>query len=325
VSLGERSGGTARLWDVARHRGRRFTAALGGSAARVTCSVAVLSVVTGCGAPAATEVVAQDPLAEVLAAAPQRPMPSQLVGQWSVDAADAPPGLVVNLDAMREIRIFLRCGTMDGSFDARPGGAFVGDIFGGSGDCFPDTYDGFRSVVPRWLTAASGFVVLGKTRQLLDHGGQVVATLSPSTRRPYVPPTVADDAADGPSLTAEDKTTLDTEPAPIPNGLRPATRAELLGRWVPQGVPAGGWVAGEPDLEFRADGTYTGSDGCNGYSGRWSSVNSEVLSTTGPTHLAGCENIVLLYGTTAAFDGDVLVLLDATGNVLRRMIRRDVA
>lgn len=105
---------------------------------------------------------------------------------------------------------------------------------------------------------------------------------------------------------------------PLPAALRPATATELIGNWAPadgrgQGAPH------RPSIELRADGTYRGSDGCNGASGHWTSgPGGELHATSGPRTLMGCADMLdvpswLAGAARAGFDGAVLVLLDDHG------------
>jgi heat shock protein HslJ len=48
----------------------------------------------------------------------------------------------------------------------------------------------------------------------------------------------------------------------------------------------------DPVLVFKADGTWTGSDGCNGLQGTYTIGQRGVFTATiGPQHLVGCQNV----------------------------------
>jgi hypothetical protein len=271
----------------------------------------------GCGSDG-TEVVSGDPLMDVLAAADDRPMPSMLIGQWAVEGPAAAPGTVVNLGA-GDVEILLSCGQISGSFEARPGGAFVADVFSGSEACLPDDV---AKWTPAWLSGATAFVGNGEGRLLLDTTGQPVATLSPGPERPKLPATVADSAADPPVVAAEQRARMDVEPAALPPSLPPATPGELLGMWLRPGRPPKENPI-QPWVEFLQSREYRDYDGCNESSGgRWSLVGGQILATTGISTLAGCGGEWLLGGAvSAAFDGDVLVFLDEQGAEVRRLVR----
>jgi heat shock protein HslJ len=158
---------------------------------------------------------------------------------------------------------------------------------------------------------------------LLDDQGAVTARLNPATggppkdgsRSPFTDPPVVNAAA----------RQAFAVPDPLPTRLRPATRATLLGRWVPSGA---GTVQRPkvPFLRLDADGSWTSSDGCNGSMGRWTAgSDGRVLATSGVSTLIGCHNVeVAQWWSTAAragFDGSALVLIDRDGNELARLAR----
>ena len=83
------------------------------------------------------------------------------------------------------------------------------------------------------------------------------------------------------------------DPAPSATGQR-AGRLALVGRWdpIPTAAPTARTWGTRPFLEFATDGTWEGSDGCNGYSGRWSiDAAGDFASTQLPSTLLGCEPI----------------------------------
>ncbi|GAA1618153.1 hypothetical protein GCM10009789_85120 [Kribbella sancticallisti] len=48
----------------------------------------------------------------------------------------------------------------------------------------------------------------------------------------------------------------------------------------------------EPNITFRADGTWRGSDGCNGIGGAFTvGQRGEFSATSGPQHMVGCDNV----------------------------------
>src|SRR5690606_5056269 len=82
-----------------------------------------------------------------------------------------------------------------------------------------------------------------------------------------------------------------------------------------------------PHVEFAADGSWTGSDGCNGGSGRWAvSSSGEFLSTAGPSTLMWCDGAAIpswvALAASAGFDADGLLhLFDASGTELGVLTR----
>jgi len=200
-----------------------------------------------------------------------------------------------------------------------------------------------RAIDPHltWLERASAFRRSGDTVTLLDSRGRPMAELEPapsaSTRPVGGMGSVGSPAA-----------------AVLPDGLPAATRTGLLGRWVPGaptrrgGGPGGGSGGGpaqprwaprkgreatavgrtpeQPFLELRADGSWTGSDGCNGLAGRWSiGGDGRLLAVAAPTTAIGCDNVdlgsALVRAARVGFDGSSLILLDAAGLVTATLVR----
>lgn len=165
-------------------------------------SAAVIGV-AGCGSDGSAVAVAQR------TSSPSRALPSALVGQWPVRGERIEPGTAVNLGA-RRLDVFLRRGILSGSWDARPGGAFLAQTGGGSSECFPAGAASCADAEPSWLRAAATFAVEGEGRVLLDTAGRSVAVLAPGPR-PTVPSTVADSVAEGPQVRAEERAALDRD------------------------------------------------------------------------------------------------------------------
>jgi heat shock protein HslJ len=104
----------------------------------------------------------------------------------------------------------------------------------------------------------------------------------------------------------------------------PATESDLVGSWVTGETYA--TAPNEPYLTFSDDGSWKGSDGCNGAAGQWSvGTDGAVTATTvGFSTLIGCEGAPLpkfLTGSRAAYlDGDSLVLTDDAGETLVTLV-----
>ena|SRR5690349_7839629 len=105
-------------------------------------------------------------------------------------------------------------------------------------------------------------------------------------------------------------------------------RQALLGRWTAVATASqgagGGWKV--PYVEFLEDGTWRGSDGCNGQSGSWSlSPARGFEASQGVQTLIGCANVNvggwLDDARTVQIDGDLLVLRDAEGAETGRLRR----
>ncbi|KAA1013826.1 META domain-containing protein [Pseudonocardia sp. EV170527-09] len=103
------------------------------------------------------------------------------------------------------------------------------------------------------------------------------------------------------------------------DGPRVAAASDLTGvRW----LPADGTAQGRAFAEFAPDGTWTGSDGCNGQSGEWTLGGDGALrATAGPSTLIGCENVPVARWVSGAVrvetDGDALLLHPAAGEPVR--------
>jgi heat shock protein HslJ len=109
------------------------------------------------------------------------------------------------------------------------------------------------------------------------------------------------------------------------SGVSPLERQELLGRWVPVLARSDRWHE-TPYVQFSQDGTWHGTDGCNGLSGRWNvDPDGAFEASSGPSTLIGCDNVNLgrwlVQAQAVKLDGDVLVLRDAKGNETGRLQR----
>ncbi|TFC88967.1 META domain-containing protein [Cryobacterium sp. TMT3-29-2] len=77
---------------------------------------------------------------------------------------------------------------------------------------------------------------------------------------------------------------------------------------------------------FEADGTWTGSDGCNGSQGRWATDGAgTLLATSGVSTLIACEGAPVAswvaQARLAVIDNGELRLIDAGGSELGRLER----
>ncbi|BBG00176.1 MULTISPECIES: META domain-containing protein [Pseudonocardia] len=106
---------------------------------------------------------------------------------------------------------------------------------------------------------------------------------------------------------------------PGDGGPRPATAADLIGgHW----YPADGTAQGRAFAEFAADGSWTGSDGCNGQSGTWALEDDGAFTgAAGMSTMIGCENVPVAFwiddAVLAEIDDGDLVLHDAAGDPVR--------
>jgi len=79
----------------------------------------------------------------------------------------------------------------------------------------------------------------------------------------------------------------------------------------------------DPVLVLRPDGTWSGSDGCNGLQGTYRiGQRGEFSATVGPQHLIGCDNVphtgVLAAAKRVAVDGDTIQFFGVDGRELAR-------
>ncbi|WP_319460259.1 hypothetical protein [Micromonospora sp. RTP1Z1] len=105
---------------------------------------------------------------------------------------------------------------------------------------------------------------------LLDGGGKLVARLLPGAK-PTAGPNLAASEVAPPEVTDEVRRQF-APAAALSAMLTPADGNRLVGRWVPAPGPETAYA------EFRADGEWRGSDGCNGQAGRWIAGRGEPSS-----------------------------------------------
>lgn len=237
-----------------------------------------------------------------------------LVGLWRVSGASGEqPDTWLRLDAV-EFQLWRDCGMIMGSWTAGEE-AFIASPYGASGECA----DGGLPTVA-WLESATAYERAGDGWQLTDAAGAVVASLAVDGA-PEPIETAADFYAQPPEVTDETREAF-RRIAPLPAGIEAATAESLAGRWVPIAFTG----ATDPHVDFAADGSWEGSDGCNGAAGRWSSgLAGEFLATSGPSTLMACEGAPVpawIGGARiAGFDGDQLLLFDREGVEIGRLVR----
>lgn len=246
---------------------------------------------------------------------------ASLVGTWTVrDVAPAYDGAVLQFDGVYGT-LWRECGTADHAIIVGPTGAVRVQLQGGAGEC--DLEEG----VP-WLTAAARLIVDEDTMVVQDASGTRLATLLPGGTPPErddIDPSLATD----PVLTDDLEANLRGVIIDLPTGLRPATMEQATaGRWYPDrhapSAPEGSW------LELAADGTWSGSDGCNGQGSVWLLEPSGWFRSGAWAQTAvGCPGVdigsALSDAEALAVDGDgALVALDAKGVPTARYVR-DVA
>ncbi|GAB2450191.1 hypothetical protein HD599_002192 [Conyzicola lurida] len=279
-------------------------------------AIAVL-VLTGCVAappsiPAATPPESGPASTGAVSALP-------LVNLWRVTEADGSGDeAYLRLDG-RDLTVWTACGVATGDWRAA-GGAFLADVSGGLGTGCLTENPAIPVASLEWLYAARGFRLVDDAAEveLLDSDGAVVAVL----RVDGAPPandSISDDYLRAPEVTPEIEA-LFAEAAPLPDGVEPADAAALVGRW----EPAGDYSPDQPFVELAEDGSWTGSDGCNGGSGRWVvGDDGRILATAGPSTLIGCDGAAvpnwLAAASTAGLTDSQLVFFDTAGIELGRV------
>ena len=238
-----------------------------------------------------------------------------LVNLWRVTGAEGEGEKTwLRLDA-QEFQLWRDCGMINGSWRATDT-IFLGEAWGAMGDCAT----GGMPVI-EWLNKVVGFAATADGYVLLAQDGAVVASLS-IDGAPEPIPTAAEFFTQPPEITEEVRAQFQAA-AKLPSGLTPASAETLLGKWVPVAYA----VSTDPHVVFDADGTWTGSDGCNGGGGRWAVGESgEFLATSGPSTLIYCEGAPVpswvAQATSAGFNADDwLLLFDASGAEIGRLAR----
>lgn len=230
--------------------------------------------------------------------------PTALVGLWRVAAEGEGAATWIKFDA--SVTLWSDCGIALGDWRAS-GALFVTDM---TGSLNPWCTEHF----PAWLGDASSYRVFSNTHaQLLRADNTVSAELTVDGR----PPTseqYSDDLVAVPTLTPEVVARL-AAPQPLPDGV-PAART-VIGRWTPSDATAGR----DPYVEFAADGSWTGSDGCNAAGGRFVLGDAGLLlATSGASTAMGCDNsdgpTWVAKAARAGLDGDALTLYDTEGKKL---------
>lgn len=237
-----------------------------------------------------------------------------LVNLWRVaNAAGESAETWLRLDA-NEFQLWRDCGLVMGSWDATDS-LFLAGVNSASGECATEALPAVD-----WLESATSFAKTADGYELRANDGEVVASLT-IDGAPQPTDTAAELYAQPPEIT-DDVRSRFAVPAPLGDDFDPAAADALAGRWVPvEKTPT------DPHAEFNADGTWTGSDGCNGASGRWTVAESgEFLATSGPSTLMYCEGApvpawVAQASAAGLDDAGQLHLFDSSGTALGSLIR----
>ena len=240
--------------------------------------------------------------------------PVELVNMWRVSAPGEDTETWLRLNGSR-YDLWRPCGPIAGGWAATASGLFVASRpFMAQAAC------GIPEDIP-WLTSTATFARISDGWQLLDAAGAQTATLR-IDGIPPAHPNVWDGERQPPEVTHQVRAVF-TEPPPLPSNLVPPTAEQLARRWVPEGR-----FATQPYVQFYLDGTYLGSDGCNGVSGAWRlAPDGRMLGTTGVQTAIGCDGVPMgAWMQNVARVGMAnnnhfnLVLLDHTGAEIGRLI-----
>ncbi len=240
--------------------------------------------------------------------------PLGLIGSWLVTEAEEEPGVVLRIAG--DIMLWRACGVQLGQWDA-DGGLFVAGMDSWTGEC-SDTQRRTE-----WLEKSTSYRITDAGVLLTGGDGEPRAILVPGGR-PTPHPNILPELADPPEVTDQDRRyRARAAPVPLPDGVLPATREQLIGRWVPA-EGSGVDTQGPSYVQLDADGSWRGSHGeglgCPS-SGRWViGSDGRLLTTSGPVPLVFCPGVSVADwfqgASRAGFTApatDVLMLFDAVG------------
>ena len=241
--------------------------------------------------------------------------PVDLINMWRVTADGETPDTWLRLDAF-SYELWRPCGPISGSWAADDANFIATEPWGMVEPCsFEDDFD-----IP-WLQATVAYTGTTEGWAFLDAAGNITATLRVDGIPPEHP-NVWDEGRQPPEITDAVRAAL-AEPTPLAAAYRAPEPGELVGYWLPLQT-----FTTRPFAEFDANGTWTGSDGCNGMMGAWRlGTGGRLLVTSGPMTAMGCEGVPIDRWVGGAarvgFDGDVLVTFDNTGAELGRLVRSE--
>ena len=245
----------------------------------------------------------------------EAPDPVGLVNLWRVSGVEGEGANTwLRIDAT-DFQLWRDCGITSGAWQSN-GHLFDASTSAADAACAP-------SMTVPWLESVTSFRDIDGGWELTDSTHEVVATLT-IDGAPEPSATAADFFTQPPVVTDATRAAL-RQSVPLADGLVPATADDIVGRWVPVGYD--GEVRPEkPYALFERDGTWEGSDGCNGNGGSWAGASDGTfLATTGPSTLIACDGYPIDYAlsraTHVSVDGGMLSLFDADGIELVQLER----
>ena len=245
--------------------------------------------------------------------------PVGLVGLWRVSGAEGESERTWLRLADGSYQLWRDCaGFVEGGWEASSRAFVASEPYLANGDCPVEPWPS----VP-WLAAARAYRPANDVGgsggwELLDAAGEALARLTVDGGPDPIPSTLPE-YAEAPEITDDLRASF-AEPAPLDAGLMPASARHLAGRWVPAtGARNGAYV------ELSADGSWSGSDGCNETRGAWGvDDGGRLLATSGISTAMACDGAAVPYWLSAAaragFAGPVLVLVDRDGTELARLL-----
>lgn len=241
--------------------------------------------------------------------------PIKLINLWRVTDAQGESGQTwLRLDA-GQWQLWRDTCMISGAWKAHAH-LFIASGVQASGTCADD------EDLPKvsWLIDVASFQPRGDGWELINSDGEVSARLT-IDGRPDPIPSVSEEFTQPPKITKDVRQAMRV-PKPLSDRAQPAKPKIIPGRWVPldKNLPT------EPFVKFDEDGTWEGSDGCNGLGGRWAmSDEGEFLATDGPTTMIGCDGAPLgswlTKAGTAALQYEELILYDVNGSEIGRLTK----
>ncbi|MGW9630062.1 META domain-containing protein [Agromyces sp. NPDC055520] len=227
--------------------------------------------------------------------------PVDPVGTWGDVAATGEPSLVLGDDG--SLTGTDGCNRLTGTWTAEAETVTFVDVASTRMLC---------EGVDTWLAALATGTIAGDTLTVFDGSDKKIGTLDRS-----------DDAAatgtDTGSKTGTETGTDTDSKTGTETGADAAAAALFVGTW---GIEATG--TGEPFITIAADGTASGNDGCNGFSGTtWTLDGDTITFAGGATTLMACEGVDPWLGrmSTAVIDGDTMIFFDTSWNEIGTLQR----
>lgn len=236
--------------------------------------------------------------------------PQELVGTWQVMGSPAIDGQEVRLHAGGRVSLREGACVLGGGWSATEAGLMIMSINAATNEC-RDLDGAFE-----YFLGVQRYDRMDGSVRLSNLSGGTVAVLTAGT-----PPADPTDRF------------APRDPAPdLPVDVQvPSVEVLTAGRWIPvQTIGSVRWPDDtRPQAEFDSDGTWHGSDGCNGLGDRWSmdDTTGEWLAGIGGQTEIGCDNVDVstMVGSARAvgIDGDELVFYAADGQETGRFTAED--